>query len=97
MSPVNCSKLVLFSKPFHYLEHCIERLREYLMCRPDMTIFTYDWIEGRDDEPMPNHAVQHECVNWDSLKSWINDRKFSIADGLIERADGRKWPDNFER
>jgi len=80
--------------PVH-IEHCVERIREYLMCRPDLTIFTYNWLEGKDDEPMPNHAVQHACVDWNALEEWVDRRKFSLGDGLIERTNGSIWPDTI--
>ena len=58
------------------------------MCVPDLTIFTHDWVEGRDDEPMPNHAVKHACVNWSELEEWVEERRFDLADKMIQRADG---------
>ena len=58
------------------------------MCVPDLTIFTHDWVDGRDDEPMPNHEVKHACVDWDQLEDWTEKRRFSLSEGLIRRADG---------
>ena len=66
------------------------------MCRPDLTIFTHDWVEDRDNEPMPNHGVDHTCVDWNSLEQWVGERKFSLAEGLIRRVDGSVWPDAIE-
>ena len=57
------------------------------MCRPDLTVWTYDWLPG-DPDPMPNHAVQHECVDWGRLELWLEHHKFSVADGIIKRPDG---------
>lgn len=60
------------------------------MCVPDLTIYTYDWLEGRDDEPMPNHYVKHACVDWGELEQWVEKRRFSYADKLIRRSDGNE-------
>ena len=74
--------------PALVLEHCIEALREYLMCVPDLTLYTYDWIPPRTD-PVPNHGVKHACVDWNQLDEWVEERRFSLADQLIRRADGK--------
>ena len=68
-------------------EHCIEGLRQYIMCQPDLTVWTFDWKAGFDS-PVPNHHVDHECVNWDKLQDWVDRNSFSLDDGLIRSPNG---------
>ncbi|KAG1805895.1 hypothetical protein EV424DRAFT_1647224 [Suillus variegatus] len=39
-----------------HLDHCIEILRQNIMCRGDVTMLTYDWVEGVED-PFPNFST----------------------------------------
>lgn len=66
------------------------------MCRPDLTVFTHDWLPGRDEEPMPNHAVKHACINWDNLEAWVGERRFGLGEGLVRRENGSVWPANSD-
>ncbi|KAK5120448.1 hypothetical protein LTR85_006387 [Meristemomyces frigidus] len=52
-----------------HLEHCVETLRQTLMCHGDMSLLTYNWVEGRA-MPYPNFNTIHTCKNWDKLVAW---------------------------
>jgi hypothetical protein len=69
-------------------EHCIEGLRQHVMCQPDLTVWTLDWIPGSPD-PVSNHVVDHECVDWNHLEDWVDQRSFSLHENLIRRPDGK--------
>ena len=58
------------------------------MCVPDLTVYTYDWVAD-DPEPMPNHAVQRMCVDWNQLEEWADEQRFSLSEKLIRRPDGK--------
>ena len=64
------------------LDHCIEYIREYLMCKPDLSLVTFHWINNtaqHADNPslrLPtswDHS-QHECANWETLNAWAGER-----------------------
>jgi hypothetical protein len=51
--------------------HCIETLRQAIMCQSDVTMVTYDWVEGLDD-PYPNFNIPHQCRDFEKILDWIN-------------------------
>ncbi|KAG2148154.1 uncharacterized protein EDB93DRAFT_1084970, partial [Suillus bovinus] len=55
-----------------HLDHCIEMLRQIIMCRGDITMLTYDWVEGVKD-PFPNFNVPHQCRNFDKILDWVDE------------------------
>ncbi|KOS45836.1 hypothetical protein ACN38_g3159 [Penicillium nordicum] len=52
-----------------HLEHCVETLRQTLMCHADISLLTYNWVEGRN-MPYPNFNTIHTCKRWDKLIEW---------------------------
>ncbi|KAK1993872.1 hypothetical protein LX36DRAFT_537726, partial [Colletotrichum falcatum] len=52
-----------------HMSHCIDVLRESLICNGDIAIITYDWRKGHK-LPWPNFKVEHECKNWDKILRW---------------------------
>jgi hypothetical protein len=58
------------------------------MCQPDLTVWTLDWMPGNPD-PVSNHVVDHECVDWNHLEDWVYQRSFSLHENLIRRPDGK--------
>jgi hypothetical protein len=82
-------------------DHCIEYIRENLMCKPDISLITYKWVNGtRGNEkigesktPLPSNKdlSDHECVNWDRINSWAEDRAFDLFRlDLLQMPDGEK-------
>ncbi|WPH02707.1 Hypothetical protein R9X50_00557500 [Acrodontium crateriforme] len=49
-----------------HLEHCVEILRQTLMCHGDTSLLTYNWVKGRE-MPYPNFNTLHVCKDWDAL------------------------------
>ncbi|EPT00324.1 hypothetical protein FOMPIDRAFT_1030579 [Fomitopsis schrenkii] len=43
-----------------HLDHCIEMLRQVLMCNANVGLITFDWVEGFRT-PFPNFSTQHKC------------------------------------
>ena len=55
-------------KPVH-VRHCIELLRNSIMCQPDLT------VEVKNEElgGVTGFGTEHQCKDWDGLQSWITD------------------------
>ena len=52
-----------------HLDHCIDILRQQLMCSAEMApTFTYT-VDGVD-EPLPDFSSILQCKNFDELKTW---------------------------
>ncbi len=52
-----------------YLTHCIDSIRQSLVCHADIALHTYTW-EDFQLVPYPDFKVDHECKNWDSIVNW---------------------------
>ena len=59
-----------------------------IMCEADLTILTYNWIEGRSD-PMPYFETIHTCKNWDRVMDWMQEADASHKIHL-RKPDGQK-------
>ena len=59
----------LFLADVQCADHCIEMLRQVLMCNADTGIITYEWVNG-SKEPLPNFNTVHRCRNLDKVHSW---------------------------
>ncbi|KAF6234052.1 hypothetical protein HO173_007882 [Letharia columbiana] len=69
------------TNPIH-IDHCIDNLRQNLMCKADVSLLTFDWVSN-DRAPKPNFDIQHECKNWESIDAWAEDHAFNIFDETI--------------
>ncbi|KAF2170055.1 hypothetical protein M409DRAFT_19664 [Zasmidium cellare ATCC 36951] len=53
-----------------HLDHCIEMLRQVLMCNADAGVLTMNWVESHS-QPYPNFNTWHKCRNFDSVMDWV--------------------------
>ena len=64
---INEDELPLMSSPAH-IRHCIDLLRNTLMCQPDVTIeFKDDSIGG-----VRGFGTEHQCKDWHQLVDWTS-------------------------
>ena len=64
----------------HY-EHCVDYIRQYLMCKFDTTIMPFNWVLDHQN-PTPNGNTIHKCVNWDYLQVWLKKRAVPMPEGF---------------
>jgi len=62
-----------------HVDHCLESIRQYIMCNADVALLTFDWIPNFH-RPWPNFRITHECVNWDSIEEWALAHSFDGFD-----------------
>ncbi|KAI0388635.1 hypothetical protein F5Y17DRAFT_474350 [Xylariaceae sp. FL0594] len=76
-----------------HVYHCIDDVRQALMCNPDISIYTHVWVPGYR-KPWPNFDVEHECVNWDILNGWAKKNSFDMFEPnlLIHPELGLSFP-----
>lgn len=76
------------------IDHCVEYLRETLMCKPDISLVTFRWINNttqHPDEPAAFYPTNfdvspHECMNWEAVNDWAEQRAFNLYDvDLLDR------------
>jgi hypothetical protein len=56
----------------HHLDHCIEMIRQNVMCHADTGIITHNWVK-HFPRPYPNFNTWHKCRNFDSVMEWVKD------------------------
>ena len=58
-------------------DHCIEALRQNLMCHGDVSVFTFKEFPELADQGIegnwPDFEINHMCRNFESLRKWNND------------------------
>jgi hypothetical protein len=52
-----------------HLDHCIEMIRQTIMCNADVTMITWDWVQGLKT-PYPNFNTRHQCRNFQKILDW---------------------------
>ncbi|KAI1330219.1 hypothetical protein F5Y16DRAFT_408705 [Xylariaceae sp. FL0255] len=72
-----------------HTDHCIEMLRQTIMCSADLHIITYDWVE-KVDWPWPDFSISRNCRNYEALHDWALERTIAVGseDGLIAKPAG---------
>ncbi|KAG2349828.1 hypothetical protein BDR05DRAFT_994816 [Suillus weaverae] len=70
-----------------HLDHCVEILRQVIMCRSDVTMVTYDWVEGLDD-PYPNFNVPHQCRDLEKILDWVEGHRVYLPQSELIRQEG---------
>ena len=64
----------------HY-EHCVDYIRQSLMCQFDTGIIPYNWVLDHQN-PTPNGITHHKCVDWDALQDWLSVRAVEVPDNF---------------
>jgi len=56
-----------------HLEHCLDTLRQGIMCKADLTPITMRW---GSQQPIPhaNFSSPHTCANWEAINDWSKER-----------------------
>lgn len=60
--------------PNLYIAHCIDQIRQYIMCAGDLTpipVMHYDLLGGFG---YVNSDVHHTCRNFDAIRAWTDGR-----------------------
>ncbi|KAJ5050927.1 uncharacterized protein L3040_002794 [Drepanopeziza brunnea f. sp. 'multigermtubi'] len=61
-----------------HVDHCIESLRELIMCEGNMTPIPLEWSE-KGKRMNPNYSTTHSCRNFNMLKDYAVERSQSGA------------------
>ncbi|CAI6340618.1 unnamed protein product [Periconia digitata] len=59
-----------------HIDHCLDLIRQHLMCQGDISMYTYDYMETDRTKIMPNFKVERMCMNWEHLAAWIEKRSY---------------------
>lgn len=51
--------------------HCLDIIRQQLMCNVDVGIFGQVWLYPDHPEPFVDFNTQHKCRNFDQLRQYV--------------------------
>ncbi|EED16330.1 conserved hypothetical protein [Talaromyces stipitatus ATCC 10500] len=60
-----------------HVDHCIETLRQGIMCRGDVSLATYTYLQGSNDVTARSWG-SHQCIDFESLTAWTRERAVDI-------------------
>lgn len=56
-----------------HVGHCIENIRQNLMCSADFNLLGFVHVAGR--EPFPDFGTEHTCRNFDDVRDFASRRR----------------------
>ncbi|EAU31769.1 predicted protein [Aspergillus terreus NIH2624] len=62
-----------------HIDHCIDTIRQSLMCAVDVTPLPFVWVE-RDQRVKEVAAVIHTCRDFDAIKDWAQEHHIKTFD-----------------
>ncbi|CAI6338766.1 unnamed protein product [Periconia digitata] len=65
---------------YEHVDHCLESLRQTLMCQADLSIYTLRWTPHSSTKPGVHVPNPNVCVDWDGLHGWMKGRAASLED-----------------
>ncbi|KAK0663417.1 hypothetical protein QBC41DRAFT_234617, partial [Cercophora samala] len=66
-----------------HAEHCLDWLRQYVMCNADTTLMPARWT-ANSPKPAVLDWGNHQCVVWDDIENWMAARAFDpYAPGVL--------------
>ncbi|KAL5313614.1 hypothetical protein ACEPPN_018035 [Leptodophora sp. 'Broadleaf-Isolate-01'] len=72
---------------FPHIDHCLDALRQSIMCTGDMTLSPIKW-DYKGGRIVPDFQVDHTCRDFDTLREWSVNR---------DSADPTRYRQNAER
>ncbi|KAI5364409.1 hypothetical protein J4E82_011476 [Alternaria postmessia] len=71
-----------------HVNHCIETLRQSIMCRGDVSLGTYTYLSGDGNDVTARSWASHQCVDFDALMKWTKSRAIDIfAEGVLVKSE----------
>ncbi|KAG1810682.1 uncharacterized protein BJ212DRAFT_1378144 [Suillus subaureus] len=67
-----------------HLDHCIEMIRQNIMCNADVTMITWYWVQGHT-VPYPNFNTRHRCWNFEKIIDWSVEHAVHIDPSEVTR------------
>ncbi|KAG2365815.1 hypothetical protein BDR07DRAFT_1328799 [Suillus spraguei] len=67
-----------------HFDHCIDMIRQNIMCRADVTMITWYWVEGHT-VPYPNFNTRHRCRNFEKIIDWSVKHAVHIDNSEVTR------------
>ncbi|PGH08341.1 hypothetical protein AJ79_06028 [Helicocarpus griseus UAMH5409] len=60
-----------------HIDHCIDMIRQALMCHADTTLITW---KGTFNRPEPDFNAEHQCKKFDKIRDWAKNHEVNMTD-----------------
>jgi hypothetical protein len=57
------------------IAHCLDILRQQLMCTVDVGVMGQVWIYPNTPTPLVDFNTKHKCRNFDAVRRWAEERQ----------------------
>ncbi|PVH84638.1 hypothetical protein DL98DRAFT_568732 [Cadophora sp. DSE1049] len=61
-----------------HIDHCVDLLRETIMCQPDFSLATFEWEGAEPRSVVQNGKTTHQCVDWPYFENWAKGRALDV-------------------
>ncbi|KAF2193130.1 hypothetical protein K469DRAFT_551912, partial [Zopfia rhizophila CBS 207.26] len=65
---------------YSHIDHCLESLRQTLICQADVSVYTLKWTPHSRFKPTVKVPQPHACVDWGRLHEWMKRRSARLED-----------------
>ena len=79
--------MYLTNLPPPTIDHCLELLRQKVMCDIDVGAMTYNWVHVRD-APWPNFNTWHRCMDFEKVLEWGKAHQVRSGGVKMTRTEG---------
>ncbi|MCJ1360357.1 MAG: hypothetical protein MMC33_010362 [Icmadophila ericetorum] len=62
-----------------HINHCVDIVRQSIMCRANTAIVTYSWIK-ESRVPKTNFHGYSQCMDWDKFEAWADEYTINILE-----------------
>ncbi|KJK77116.1 hypothetical protein H634G_07537 [Metarhizium anisopliae BRIP 53293] len=70
-----------------HIDHCVESLRQSIMCHSDTSLITYKWLESKKITELELEVV-HMCRNFDKIQDWASQRTVNLGSKRLHVENG---------
>ncbi|KAF2169662.1 hypothetical protein M409DRAFT_20077 [Zasmidium cellare ATCC 36951] len=70
-----------------HIYHCIDAIRQSLMCNADVDVTTCHWVETQE-APYADLSKNQVCRDFDAIKSWQNETMEDLNDVPVHKQGG---------
>ena len=62
--------------------HCLDILRQQLMCQVDIGVLGQVWVHPTDPEPFVDFHTVHKCRDFEAIRKWAEERQLPPIEDL---------------
>jgi hypothetical protein len=75
------------------LAHCLDIIRQQLMCTVDTGVLGQVWWDPTAPKPFVDFNTEHKCKNYDAIRQWAEARQLPAETPMdfLRKPAGRVW------